>query len=207
MEPGPEEGLVWWCGSHLACCFLARRTTKHLRNQSLPAALPRFGLPCLDRLQILGEQHAELFQLLGKTSGRDVDKMVGGRPHCAALCHAGPGRAALGCAALLHALLLRQQAWWAVAIVGYRGQRRVSCANPKPPQTTSTTRPLQARLAELGVATREWAAVPTLADCCGVMELEFAAEPFNAGEEGPLWWDSVSNPPARCVVWRGEPSP
>jgi len=27
-------------------------------------------------LQILQEQHAELFQLLGKTSGRDVDKVA-----------------------------------------------------------------------------------------------------------------------------------
>ena len=39
-------------------------------------------------LQILGEGHAPLFQLLGKTSGRDVDKLVrrgGGRaPRCAA---------------------------------------------------------------------------------------------------------------------------
>lgn len=32
-------------------------------------------------LQILAEQHAQLFQLLGKTSGRDTDKLVCVRVH------------------------------------------------------------------------------------------------------------------------------
>lgn len=44
-------------------------------------------------LQILCEQHVDLFTLLGKTSGRDVDKLVG-------TCHTSDGWGVCVCALL-----------------------------------------------------------------------------------------------------------
>lgn len=47
-------------------------THHHTKPPFHPAASRQNAPP----LQILGEQHAELFELLGRTSGRDVDKLA-----------------------------------------------------------------------------------------------------------------------------------
>jgi hypothetical protein len=61
---------------------------------------------------------------------------------------------------------------------------------------------LQARLRELGFAVESWHGIPTLADCCGVMELEFATDPDSAGE--PLLaglWGGCSWAVAYMLSW------
>ena len=131
-------------------------------------------------LQLLGEHHAPLFQLLGRTSGRDVDKLAAleaagvpvtrrepdGIPLLVGLASALPGLAPAclcGPSCTRLSVLRHAQHGAARLLLLFRGSGTLPC-QPLP----------SARAAPLPL--------PLQADSCGWIELRFSSEPANYGD-------------------------